>query len=199
MKRIYCAGPLFNPKEREDMEAIADALQEAGYAVFLPHRDGIEMARVNSALVRNGYSLAEANSILARAIFKIDTYQVASNDGLVLNLNGRVPDEGAMVEAGIAWALGKPVVIHKDDSRSLIDGLDNPLVAGLSKFRIISKIGQIPTEFDRIFSDGYGNVAAHYDRALKEIIDTGKEIYSAYLKWKDPSTRSDGFLDLLAI
>lgn len=198
MKRIYCAGPLFNPKEREDMEAIAAALQEAGYAVFLPHRDGIELARVNSALVKNDYSLEEANSILARAIFKIDTFQVADNDGLVLNLNGRVPDEGAMVEAGIAWAFGKPVVIHKNDSRSLIDGLDNPLVAGLSKFKIISTIEQIPTEFDRLFSDGYGNLVPSYDGALKETIESGKEIYGAYLKWKDPSSNSDSFLDLLS-
>ncbi len=199
MKQIYCAGPLFNPKEREDMEAIAAALQEAGYTVFLPHRDGIEMARVNSALVKNGYSLEKANSILARAIFKIDIFQVADNDGLVLNLNGRVPDEGAMVEAGMAWALGKPVVIHKNDSRSLIDGLDNPLVAGLSKFKIISKIEQVPTEFDRLFLDGYRNVVPRYDGALKETIESGKEIYDAYLKWNDPSSNTNRFLDLLAI
>ena len=33
--KIYCAGPLFNPKEREEMSQIASVLEHAGYSAFL--------------------------------------------------------------------------------------------------------------------------------------------------------------------
>ena len=39
-----------------------------------------------------------------------------------------------MVEAGIAWAHNKAIVIFRSDSRSLIEGNCNPLVLGLSDF-----------------------------------------------------------------
>ena len=44
--RVYCAGPLFNQAERDEMTAIADILCEAGYVVYLPHRDGMEFRHV---------------------------------------------------------------------------------------------------------------------------------------------------------
>ena len=39
MTKIYIAGPLFNTHERWYLEQIAAALEAAGYATFLPHRD----------------------------------------------------------------------------------------------------------------------------------------------------------------
>lgn len=180
MKSIYCAGPLFNPKEREDMDLIASTLEKSGYKVFLPHRDGIEFAKLNSLFVEMGHSLDEANSISSKAIFFIDTFQVLENDGLVLNLNGRVPDEGAMVEAGIGWALGKPIVIYKNDSRSLLSGQDNPLVAGLSKFKIISNVEDLPDEFNRAFSNGFRRVNPELSDISKFIFEKGKSVYEAF-------------------
>lgn len=44
--KIYCAGPLFNDKEKEEMTEIAVALEESGFGVFLPHRDGFEFAHL---------------------------------------------------------------------------------------------------------------------------------------------------------
>ena len=41
--KIYCAGPLFNPIEQIEMANIASALEESGYKVFLPQRDGLEL------------------------------------------------------------------------------------------------------------------------------------------------------------
>lgn len=196
MKRIYCAGPLFNPREREDMEIIAASLEIAGYKVFLPHRDGIEMAKLNTILVEKGCSIDEANSLLARAVFMIDTYQIIENDGLVLNLNGRVPDEGAMVEGGIAWALGKPVVIYKNDSRSLLGGLDNPLVAGLSKFKIISEIDDIPLEFNQSFLNGYKRFDPNTSDYYKLAFEKGKNIFET-IKNTDPDRKFDEFIELL--
>jgi len=65
-------------------------------------------------------------------------------DGVVINLNGRVPDEGAVVEAALAWSRGKPVVAYKADIRQLVASGDNPLVTGLARFQIVSEISHIP-------------------------------------------------------
>lgn len=148
--KIYCAGPLFNGKEREEMLEIAQHLESSGYDVFLPHRDGLELSQVAMGLIDEGMQQESANELLAKVIFHVDTFQVSDCDGLVLNMNGRVPDEGAMVEAGIAWSLGKPVVIYKNDARSVIMGIDNPLVLGLSGFNAVSDTAKIAKEFDRL-------------------------------------------------
>jgi nucleoside 2-deoxyribosyltransferase len=117
-KKIYCAGPLFNAKEREEMEQIAVLLEKSGFRVFLPHRDGIEFANLLDSFVGHGVPRSKALDILNKAIFNLDVFQVLDSDGLILNMNGRVPDEGAMVEAGIAWRAGKAIVIYSDDARS---------------------------------------------------------------------------------
>ena len=135
--KIYCAGPLFNPKEREDMNSIATALETAGYSVFLPQRDGLELARLLPVLIEKDISEEEASTVLNRAIFSLDVFEVIDSDGVILNINGRVPDEGAMVEAGIAWAHEKTIVIFKNDDRSLIQGNCNPLIMGLADFEFV--------------------------------------------------------------
>jgi nucleoside 2-deoxyribosyltransferase len=152
MKKIYCAGPLFNAKEKEEMEDIAVTLENHGYKVFLPHRDGFEFANLSQTFSELGISEKESNLLLNKAIFTLDVYQVLDSHGLILNINGRVPDEGAMVEAGIAWNAGKKVVIYKNDARTLINGSDNPLLLGLSNFNIIDDINNIPKAFDAFFS-----------------------------------------------
>ena len=50
---------------------------------------------------------------------------------LVMVLDGRVPDEGACVELGIAYALGKPCYGIRTDVRAAERGLDiNPMLTG---------------------------------------------------------------------
>src|SRR5687767_8611165 len=94
---VYCAGPLFNQSERDEMTAIADALCDAGYDVYLPHRDGMEFRLILEVLVERGWTPATAAHFLHAAIFALDVYQLAVEcDALVWNLNGRVPDEGAV-------------------------------------------------------------------------------------------------------
>ena len=48
--KIYCAGPPFNDKEREEMQEIADELEAKNFDVFLPHRDGFEFAKAQKVL-----------------------------------------------------------------------------------------------------------------------------------------------------
>lgn len=142
--RVYCAGPLFNSAERVEMTAIADALVAAGYEVYLPHRDGMEFRLVLEVLVQRGWERTIAAQFLHAAIFSLDVYQVIESCGaLVWNLNGRVPDEGAVSEAAIAWTLGKPMVAYQDDVRSLIAGRVNPLLVGLVDFERVGEIEAI--------------------------------------------------------
>jgi len=145
--KIYCAGPLFNPKEREEMEEIANILTSEKFSVFLPQKDGFEFAKLSVIFKKNGINEQDANIILNKAIFMLDVFHVLDSDGLILNANGRVPDEGAMVEAGIAWNAGKEVHIYKNDSRTLLCGSENPLMLGLSGFKLIYKIEDIPSAF----------------------------------------------------
>ncbi len=51
MPRVYCAGPLFNAYERDEMAKIACVLKDAGYATFLPQDDGIEFTRLAKELL----------------------------------------------------------------------------------------------------------------------------------------------------
>lgn len=139
--RVYCAGPLFNEKEREEMLALSEGLRSRGLKSFLPQRDGLEFAPCVEQLVSRGASREAATQALAKAIFALDVYQVVEDcDGIIVNLNGRVPDEGAVSEAAIAWAMGKPVVGYKTDVRSAFMGQDNPLVTGLFDFRSCATI-----------------------------------------------------------
>lgn len=135
--RVYCAGPLFNAAERREMEELSATLQAAGFETFVPHADGMEFAQVRPYLIDEGYDPSDVGRWLHDAVFALDVYQVAVGCGsLVLNLNGRVPDEGGVAELTIAWMLGKPIAAYKDDVRSMIAGRDNPLVVGQVEFAV---------------------------------------------------------------
>lgn len=136
-RRVYCAGPLFNGKEREEMAELASRIEDAGFETFLPQRDGLELTRCVDTLVGRGVNRKAAAQVMAEAVFALDVYQVLYEcHAVVANLNGRVPDEGTVSEVAMAWARGKPVVGFKADSRSAFGGQDNPLVTGLFRFRL---------------------------------------------------------------
>ena len=142
--RVYCAGPLFNAAERREMSQIAEVLRDSGFEPFVPHADGMEFAEVQPYMLSEGFDAEEAGQLLHAAIFALDVYQVVLGCGsLVFNMNGRVPDEGAVAEASMAWMLGKPVVLFKEDARSAICGRDNPLVIGPARFQRVQDINSI--------------------------------------------------------
>ena len=179
MIKIYCAGPLFNGKEKEEMQEIADNLEQSGFVVFLPHRDGFEFAGLSQTFSELGVPLTEANALLNKAIFTLDVFQVLDSDGLVLNVNGRVPDEGAMVEAGVAWSAGKKVVIYKNDARTLINGSDNPLLLGLADFRIVDNISSIAPIFRELLPEVSNNAKPVLDDSrVRDLYDKGSRIFS---------------------
>ena len=91
------------------MASIARVLEGAGHATFLPQRDGLEVLAMRLAtlpLARSA-ALGFADRLVRRAIFSVDVFQLVEGcDAIVCNLNGRVPDEGAVVEATLAYATG---------------------------------------------------------------------------------------------
>jgi nucleoside 2-deoxyribosyltransferase len=126
--KIYVAGPLFSIAELEFNEKIDDNLRKMGFSTFLPQRDG----HLLSSLLSEGYSKEEATKI----IFEMDIHHIKNSDIVLFLLDGRVPDEGACVEIGLAYAYGKECIGYKTDSRSIMGDSDNPLIVGALKNRI---------------------------------------------------------------
>ena len=56
-----------------------------------------------------------------------DTEDVAEADAIFAVVNGVPPDEGVMVELGMAIALGKPTFLFRDDFRRAADSEQYPL------------------------------------------------------------------------
>ncbi|GAB6284751.1 MAG: hypothetical protein STSR0009_09510 [Methanoregula sp.] len=90
----------------------------------------------NADLLRKGES--KENSV--NIIFNLDVEEIKKSDILIIILDGRVPDEGACVELGIAYALNKICIGLKTDPRYLMDNLDNPLILGALKGKLAKNI-----------------------------------------------------------
>ena len=132
--KIYIAGPLFCKAELDYNEQLAKFLSDHGFATFLPQRDGYQQTELEKTVGKTKSS---------EMIFEKDVQELKSSDVVVFNMDGRVPDEGACVEIGYAYALGKKCVGVKTDSRSLISGLDNPLIIGALNNRIAKNFDEL--------------------------------------------------------
>ncbi len=142
---IYCSGPLFSPEELGGMSALARVLEADGFGTFLPQRDGIEayvMRFVDSPLSTNLFGMRER---IDQAIFALDIFQIVERcAGFVFNMNGRVPDEGGVAEAAVAFSVGRPVLLYKNDRRSVFHGRDNSMITGLSPVAPVSDLKEVP-------------------------------------------------------
>ncbi|MGW4461243.1 nucleoside 2-deoxyribosyltransferase [Micromonospora sp. NPDC004704] len=114
--KIYIASPLFSEAERHFNLVVDEALRESGLDTHLPQRDGVNVAE----LAEQGVP----EQVIRNRIFVADVAALGGCDLLVLVLDGRVPDEGACVELGIAYARGMPCVGLQTDSRRF-DGTDS--------------------------------------------------------------------------
>jgi nucleoside 2-deoxyribosyltransferase len=94
--KIYFAAPLFNQAESEFNAQLCFKLEKMGFRVFLPQRDGVE----SSKSTYKEMSKDERR----RAMFTMDRDEILAADIFLFILDGRVPDEGACVELGIAYA-----------------------------------------------------------------------------------------------
>ena len=120
-KKVYFASPMFNHAEKEFNLRITKVLEDYGYQVFLPQRNGIEAAKLEG----------KTEEEMIKMIFALDSTEVKKADIVFMNIDGRVPDEGACVELGMAYGIGKRCYGFKTDTHSVELGLDmNPMISG---------------------------------------------------------------------
>ena len=120
-KRIYFAAPLFSQGEKDYNLIITHILEDYGYEVFLPQRDGFLAPELEG----------KSEKELVDIIFSKDYEEIMKSDILFVLLDGRVPDEGACVELGIAYGAGKRCYGIKSDPRVVESNLDlNPMISG---------------------------------------------------------------------
>jgi len=124
---IYLAGPLFSEAERRFNLGLTHRLEALGFDIFLPQRDGVERDRPP-------YD-AMTPEERRHAMFHLDRTRILDADVFLFVLDGRVPDEGACVELGIAYCQkclrnGDKLLVglHTDTRAVFIDGRLNPMV-----------------------------------------------------------------------
>ncbi|MGH3867786.1 MAG: nucleoside 2-deoxyribosyltransferase [Pseudonocardiaceae bacterium] len=105
----YIAAPLFSQAEKDFNLRVDAVLRSLDLDTFLPQRDGSEAAR----LVRQGMD----ERTVRQRLFDLDCAAIDDCALFVFVLDGRVPDEGACVELGMAFARGKPCFGLQTDSR----------------------------------------------------------------------------------
>ena len=114
-KTIYLANPYgFSQQQKTTLlPPIVAALESLGLEVWEP------FARNNQE------DFLEAG--WAYRIGQKDFADVVNSDATFAVVNGVPPDEGVMVELGMAIALGKPTFLFRDDFRRATDSEEYPL------------------------------------------------------------------------
>lgn len=134
---VYIAAPLYSEGEREYNVKLDDFLRRIGLTTYLPQRDGGYL----EDLIGEGIPESRAR----RRLFARDIAALKRSAALLVVLDGRTVDEGACVELGFAFALGKPCFGYKTDPRSSIRGRDNLMIEGalLSVATTLEQLHQI--------------------------------------------------------
>ena len=114
-RTIYLANPYgFSAQQKEALlPPIVAALESMGLEVWEP------FARNNQVdFAQPGW---------AYRVGQADFRDVVESDAVFAVVNGVPPDEGVMVELGMAIALGKPTFLFRDDFRRATDSEEYPL------------------------------------------------------------------------
>lgn len=122
--RVYYAASLFNEAEREFNRKVVSMIHDLGYSTWFPQED---VGLLTDFIENDGMTLEEARS----HIFNLNIRAVQGCDLVVFCLDGRVPDEGACIEAGIAWGMNKRIIALKTDFRDGEPGGNNIMIDGI--------------------------------------------------------------------
>lgn len=113
-KKIYLANPYgFSQQQKTLLPPIIEVLENLGAEVWEPfaRNNQIDISQAGWA-----YLVAQA-----------DVNDVKNCDGIFAIVNGTPPDEGVMVELGIAIACNKAIFLFRDDFRRCTDSESYPL------------------------------------------------------------------------
>lgn len=122
--RIYYAASLFNEAERAFNRKVIAMIHDLGYSTWFPQED---VGLLTDFIEKDGMTLEEARD----HIFRLNIREVEAADLVVLCLDGRVPDEGACIESGIAWGMNKRIIALKTDFRDGEPGGNNIMIDGI--------------------------------------------------------------------
>ncbi len=116
---IYLAAPLFSKAELSFNLELTELLEKY-LDVYLPQRDGGKVVD----LVTRGVPVKDAY----KSIFDRDLEALRNSHALLIVLDGRTIDEGAVFELGVAYSAGKCCVGIQTDPRRLLPLGNNPMV-----------------------------------------------------------------------
>lgn len=197
---IYLSGPMFSPGDLGEQRTIAAMLElndehttgpilapvptsppYTAATCYLPQRDGIEvgnvMALLNNPLIQSTLA-APAMAFVRKIVFALDMYQLLERCGaVVFNMDGRVPDDGSVVETSAAFVSARPIVIFKDTPVSMLGGADNPMITGLSTtWEYVTDFADIgPALIERIQAQGPSTFVA--PPPVQAVIDKGRLVW----------------------
>ena len=114
-RSIYLANPygFSEQQKRLLLRELVQALEALGLEVWEPFQRN------------NQVDISEPG--WAYRTGQADRQDVEQADAIFAVVNGTPPDEGVMVELGIAIALGKPTFLFRDDFRKVTDSEEYPL------------------------------------------------------------------------
>lgn len=144
---VYLSGPMFSAADLWQQQQIADTLEAADFTTYLPQRDGIEVGNVMHLV--NATNVPQVPSLMLfirQIVFAMDIYQLLGRcESVVFNMDGRVPDDGSVSETAAAFASGQPIVIYKTTPISMLGGMDNPMISGLSmNWGVVDDVTKLP-------------------------------------------------------
>lgn len=126
-KTIYLASPYGFSQQQKALllPPIVQALEALGAEVWEPfeRNNQVDFSQIGWA-----YRVAQA-----------DLNDVKNSDGIFAVVNGTPPDEGVMVELGVAIALNKAIFLFRDDFRRCSDSEQYPL--NLMLFSALPEVG----------------------------------------------------------
>lgn len=134
--KIYFAAPLFSNAERRFNLELSKQIEQLGFDVFLPQRDGVEKNKIP-------YSKMTQEE-RRKALFELDRDQIFNCDIFLFILDGRVPDEGAAVELGMAYTHN-----HLNDHKKMILGLHTDTRAAFTGSKLNPMLSMA---LDRLFT-----------------------------------------------
>jgi len=114
--KVYLANPYgFSKQQKEELlPKLVFKIKSLGYEVWEPFE-------------RNNQVDFENNENWAYDVGQADKSDVENCDIIFAVVNGIPPDEGVMIELGIAIALGKKIYLFRDDFRKCTDSGKYPL------------------------------------------------------------------------
>lgn len=137
--RAYFAGPLFSTGELEYNRLCQKEFERHGIELVLPQDNDLD---IDEDMMLSDKAYAEDT---ARRVADADLRLLDSCDALIINLDGRVPDEGACFELGYAYGRRMGCYGLQTDVRRAEYGINNMMIERALIGRIGSSIEEVVT------------------------------------------------------